>query len=58
MIKLIKYQDELMQQETHDNTLDFVQIKREIILPTGMILRDAEAERASTLSLKLKNVIL
>lgn len=58
MIKLIKYQDDLMQQEIHDNTLDFVQIKREIILPTGKILRDAEAERASVLSLKLKNVIL
>lgn len=58
MHELIKLQDELLDKEEHDNTLDFVQIKREIELPTGKKLLGHEAARASMLSLKLKNVIL
>ena len=54
----MKIQDNLLDTTSNDFSLDFLQIKRCIKLPTGKMLQGEEAVRASTLSLKLKNVIL
>ena len=58
MHKLIKIQDDMLDKISTDRTLDFIQIKRCIKLPTGKMLIGDEAVRASTLSLKLKNMIM
>lgn len=58
MRKLIRLQDELLDKQTEERTLDFIQIKRQIKLPTGKKIFGEEAMRASALSLELKNVIL
>ena len=55
LLSLVK---EMIKAPAIDMTLDFVHVKDRIDLPSGDVLEGEEAQRASKLSQKLKNVIM